>query len=108
MSQKLPTPGKLVLGQNIWIIGLPKDRGLLITVWFEVRVLPGPPCSPMRTGGSRSLTNSAQFAGIPAGSNAGRGVSAAGRGRDSANFGVRSLGSANPFLAPGPPGGELQ
>jgi Protein of unknown function (DUF2380) len=51
----------------------------LITVWLEVRILPGPPCSPMRTGGSRSLTNSAQFAGIPAGSNAGRGVLASGR-----------------------------
>jgi len=54
----------------------------------------------MRTDVFRSLTNSAHFAGIFAGSNAGRAVSAAGRGRDSRDFGSRSLGSANPFLAP--------
>jgi hypothetical protein len=56
-------------------------------VWFEVRVL-------------RSPTNRPQFAGVSAGSNAARAVSAAGRGRDSVDFGCRSLGSANPFLAP--------
>src|SRR6267378_999315 len=39
-------------------------------VWLEVRVLSGPPRSPMRTDVSRSLTNSPQFAGISAGSNA--------------------------------------
>jgi hypothetical protein len=72
----------------------------LITVWLEVRVLPGPPRSPMRTDVSRSLTNSPQFAGISTGSNAGRPVSAPGWGRDSVDFGCRSLGSANPFLAP--------
>src|SRR5437899_8213629 len=54
----------------------------------------------MRTNVSRSLTNSPKFAGISAGSNAGRAVSVAGRGRYSVNFGCRSLGSANPFLAP--------
>src|SRR5258708_20464926 len=73
----------------------------LITVWLEVRILPGPPRSPMRTDVSRSLRNSPQFAGIFAGSNAGRTVSVAGRGHDSVDFGRRSLGSANPFLAPG-------
>src|SRR5258708_4262413 len=36
-----------------------------------------PPRSPMRTNVSRSLTNSPQFAGISAGSNAGRAVSVA-------------------------------
>src|SRR5258708_30057787 len=55
----------------------------------------------MRTDVSRSLRNSPQFAGIFAGSNAGRTVSVAGRGHDSVDFGCRSLGSANPFLAPG-------
>ena len=69
-------------------------------VWLEVRILSGPPRSPMRTDVSRSPTNSAYFAGIFAGSNAGRAVSAAGRDRDSVDFGSRSLGSANPFLAP--------
>src|SRR5467141_2884125 len=39
-------------------------------VWSEVRILSGPPRSPMRTDVSRSLTNSPQFAGISAGSNA--------------------------------------
>src|SRR5260221_3799921 len=73
----------------------------LITVRLEVRILPGPPRSPMRTDVSRSLRNSPQFAGIFAGSNAGRTVSVAGRGHDSVDFGCRSLGSANPFLAPG-------
>ena len=58
-----------------------------------------PPRSPMRTDVSRSLTNSPQFAGISAGSNAGRAVSVAGRGRDSLDFGSRSLGCPNPFLA---------
>jgi hypothetical protein len=48
-------------------------RGSLITVWLEVRF---------------------------GGSNTGRAVSAAGRGRDSADFGTQSLGSPNPFLAP--------
>ena len=37
-----------------------------ITVWMEVRVLPAPPRSPMRTDVSRSLTNSPQFAGVSA------------------------------------------
>src|SRR6266481_4128318 len=59
-----------------------------------------PPRSPMRTDVSRSLTNSPQFAGISAGSNAGRAVSGAGCGRDSDDFGCRSLGSENAFLAP--------
>jgi hypothetical protein len=36
----------------------------LITVWLEVRVLPDPPRSPMRTGISQSLKNSPQSAGI--------------------------------------------
>ena len=54
----------------------------------------------MRTDVSRSLTNSPQFAGISAGSNAGRAVSVVNRGRDSVDFGCRSLDSANPFLAP--------
>ena len=45
----------------------------------------------MRTDISRSLTNSPQFAGISAGSNAGRAVSVAGRGRDSVDFGCRSV-----------------
>src|SRR5262249_46016296 len=70
--------------------------------WLEVRVLPGPPRSPMRTGVSRSLTNSPHFAGIFAGSSAGRAVSSTGRGRDSVDFASRSLGSPNPFLAPRP------
>src|SRR5258708_659618 len=56
----------------------------------------------MRTDVFRSLTNSAHFAGIFAGSNGGRAVSAAGRGRDSVDFACRSLGSPNPFLAPSP------
>jgi hypothetical protein len=56
---------------------------------------------PVRTGVSRSLTNNPQFVGIFAGSNAGRAVSAAGSGRDSVDSGSRSLGSPNPFLAPG-------
>jgi hypothetical protein len=56
----------------------------------------------MRTDVFRSLTNSAQFAGIFADSNVGRAVSAAGRGRDSVDFASRSLGSPNPFLAPRP------
>ena len=42
----------------------PRQRGSLITVWLEVRVLPAPPRTPMRTGVSRSLTNSPQFAGV--------------------------------------------
>src|SRR6267143_6067703 len=71
-----------------------------VMMWSAVRVLPGPPRSPMRTDVSRSLTNSPQFAGISAGLNAGRAVSVAGRGRDIVDFGCRSLGSANPFLAP--------
>ena len=54
----------------------------------------------MRTGVSQSLTNSPQFAGIFAGSNAGRTVSAADKGRNSVDFGFQSLGSPNPFLAP--------
>src|SRR6266436_10413592 len=78
----------------------PTLRASLITAWLEVRVLPGPPRSPMRTDVFRSPTNRPQFAGISAGSNAGRAVSAAGRGRVSVDFGCRSLGSANPFLAP--------
>jgi hypothetical protein len=69
-------------------------------VWLEVRVLPAPPRTPMRTGVSQSLTNSPQFAGIFAGSNAGRAVSAADKGRDSVDFRSQSLGSPNPFLAP--------
>src|SRR5258708_24339823 len=69
--------------------------------WRPVRCgLHPPPRSPMRTDVSRSLTNSPQFAGISAGLNAGRAVSVAGRGRDIVDFGYRSLGSANPFLAP--------
>jgi hypothetical protein len=48
-----------------------------ITVWLEVRVLPGPPRSPMRNAVSRSLTKSPQFAGIFAGSDTGHAVSAA-------------------------------
>src|SRR5258708_21176209 len=43
----------------------------LITVWLEVRILPGPPRSPMRTDVSPSLTNSPQFAGVFAGSTPG-------------------------------------
>jgi hypothetical protein len=58
-----------------------------------------PPRSPMRTGVSWSLTNSPQFAGIFADSNAGRAVSGADRGRDSVDFDFQSLGLANPFLA---------
>ena len=42
----------------------------------------------------------AHFAGVSAGSRTGCAVSAAGRGRDSLDFGSRSLGSPNPFLAP--------
>ena len=38
----------------------------LITVCLEVRILPGPPCTPVRTGVSWSLTNSPQFAGVSA------------------------------------------
>src|SRR5467141_587085 len=71
-------------------------------IWSAVRVLPGAPRSSMRTDVFRSLTNSAHFAGIFAGSNGGRAVSAAGRGRDSVDFASRSLGSPNPFLAPSP------
>src|SRR5580704_5621047 len=71
-------------------------------IWHAVRVLSAPPGSPMRTDVFRSLTNSAQFAGIFADSNVGRAVSAAGRGRDSVDFASRSLGSPNPFLAPRP------
>jgi hypothetical protein len=54
----------------------------------------------MRTDVFRSVTNGADFAGIFAGSNAGRAVSAAGRDRDSVDFASRSLSSPNPFLAP--------
>jgi len=36
-------------------------RSSLITVWLEVRVLPAPPRTPIRTGVSWSLTNSAHF-----------------------------------------------
>jgi hypothetical protein len=75
-------------------------RGSLITIWLEVRILPGPPRSPIRTGVSWSLANSAHFAGVSAGSRTGCAVSAARRGRDSLDFGSRSLGSPNPFLAP--------
>src|SRR5438309_10405877 len=71
-----------------------------LRAWHAVRVLPGPPRTPIRTGVSWSLTNSAHFAGVSAGSLTGCAVSAAGRGRDSLDFGSRSLGSPNPFLAP--------
>src|SRR2546428_10001884 len=54
----------------------------------------------IRTGVSWSLTNSAHFAGVSAGASTGCAVSAAGRGRDNPDFGSRSLGSPNPFLAP--------
>ena len=73
---------------------------LMAGTWLEVRVLPGPPRSPMITDVFRSLTNSSHFAGIFAGSNAGRSVSAAGRGRESVDFAFQSLGSPNPFLTP--------
>src|ERR1700730_4729106 len=66
--------------------------GALITVWLEVRVLPG----TTRFSVSEELP---AICGHFAGSNAGRAVSVAGRGRDSVDFGCRSLGSANPFLA---------
>jgi hypothetical protein len=92
--------GGVVLGCLARASGQSPLRASLITAWLEVRVLPGPPRNPMRTDVSRSLTNSPQFAGISAGSNAGRAVSVAGRGRDSVDFGFRSLGSPNPFLAP--------
>src|SRR6266576_276055 len=59
-----------------------------------------PPRTPIRTGVSWSLTNSAHFAGVSAGSRTGCAVSAAGRGRDSLDFGSGSLGSPNPFLVP--------
>ena len=42
--------------------------------------LPGPPRTPIRTGVSWSLTNSAHFAGVSAGASTGCAVSAAGRG----------------------------
>jgi hypothetical protein len=44
----------------------------------KMRLLPGPPRTPIRTGVSKSLTNSPQFAAIFARSNAGGPVSAAG------------------------------
>src|SRR5205823_3472893 len=59
-----------------------------------------PPRSPMRTDVFRFLTKSAHFAGIVARFNAGRPVSAAGRGCNSLDFGSRSLASPNPFMAP--------
>ena len=54
----------------------------------------------MRTGGSWSLTNSPQSAGIFAGPSARRAVSAVDRGLDSVDFGFQSLGPPNPFLVP--------
>ena len=48
------------------------QRGSLIMVWLEVRVLPAPPRTPIRTGVSKSLTNTPHFAGVYARSNAGR------------------------------------
>ena len=68
-----PPPGNC-LGE-MWGGGFPSARPLpgpasicrpLITVWLEVRVLPGPPRSPMRTGVSWSLKNSPQNAGVSA------------------------------------------
>src|SRR5262245_4535973 len=59
-----------------------------------------PPRTPTRTGRSWSPTNGAHFVGISAGSNPGRAVSAAGRGRDGLEFDLQSLRAANPFLAP--------
>ena len=40
---------------------LRRRKRWLITVWLEVRVLPAPPRTPVRTGVSWSLTNSAHF-----------------------------------------------
>src|SRR5437667_8149804 len=48
-----------------------EPRGSFITNWMEVRVLSGPPRTPIRTGVSWSLTNSAHFAGVSAGSRTG-------------------------------------
>ena len=50
---------------------LRRRKRWLITVWLEVRVLPAPPRTPIRTGVSWSLTNSAHFAGVSAGSRTG-------------------------------------
>jgi hypothetical protein len=57
---------------------LRRRKRWLITVWLEVRVLPAPPRTPIRTGVSWSLTNRAHFAGVSAGSRTGCAVSAAG------------------------------
>ena len=54
-----------------------EPRGSFITNWMEVRVLSGPPRSPMRNAVSRSLRKSPQFAGIFGGSDTGHAVSAA-------------------------------
>jgi predicted dinucleotide-binding enzyme len=64
-------------GTPVYTKDFDADGRPLITVWLEVRILPGPPRSPMRTDVSRSLTNSPQFSGISAGSNAACAVSAA-------------------------------
>ena len=42
----------------------PKERASLITVWFEVRVLPGPPRIPKRTECSGDSSNSPPIGGV--------------------------------------------
>src|SRR6202022_2334076 len=71
----------------------------LITVRLEVRVLPSPPRIPVRTGVSLSLTNSPNFAGLFAARLTGVPVSVARGSNFETAFGLRSLASANPFLA---------
>ena len=68
-----------------------------------VLLLPGPPRTPVRTDGSRCLTNRPDlpaFAGFSRGSSEGVWVSAYRGVATAAIFDVRSLGPPNPFLAP--------
>ena len=58
--------GEVILGQPGRFAFPQRRRGSLITVWLEVRILPGPPPTPVRTDGSRSLTNRPRFAGFSA------------------------------------------
>jgi hypothetical protein len=74
LAIELPELAELLVleGLDIAITGteklsvLRRRKRWLITVWLEVRILPAPPRTPIRTGVSWSLTNSPQFAGVSA------------------------------------------
>jgi hypothetical protein len=63
-SFRLPASSLLVARRISGLSGFPKDRGLLITVRFEVRVLPGPPRSRVLPGSSWLHAKSAELAGL--------------------------------------------